>query len=187
MEAKRVTTEERREMYARLNKAWANTAEGRASLKAAGERYRANNKGKLLSAERERRQSDPIFRLAANIRRMLRTLVRYAPKKSGLYEASGCDRETLIAHIEKQFVPGMTWDNYGEWQIDHRIPLASMKDGSRLEDVCHYTNLQPMWAAYNKLKQDMMPDVWAAYVKRTGIDLCVKPTKQADIGAACIS
>src|SRR3546814_3594325 len=25
----------------------------------------------------------------------------------------------LIAHLERQFLPGMSWDNRGEWHIEH--------------------------------------------------------------------
>jgi hypothetical protein len=30
--------------------------------------------------------------------------------------------EDLKKHIESQFQPGMSWENYGEWHIDHVIP-----------------------------------------------------------------
>ena len=45
----------------------------------------------------------------------------------------------------------MTWENYGEWHIDHRKPCASF-DLTKEEEqkMCfHFTNLQPMWASMN--------------------------------------
>src|SRR3546814_6097044 len=30
----------------------------------------------------------------------------------------------LMAHLERQFLPGMSWDNRGEWHIDHIRPLC---------------------------------------------------------------
>jgi len=48
----------------------------------------------------------------------------------------------------------MSWDNYGEWHVDHKRPCASF-DLSKLKEqrVCfHYMNLQPLWAAENLSK-----------------------------------
>ena len=56
----------------------------------------------------------------------------------------------LRAHLESQFKDGMSWDNYGDWNIDHRVPLRYKLDGKTptLEEVAqrpHYTNTQPLW------------------------------------------
>lgn len=75
----------------------------------------------------------------------------------------GCDYETLIKHMERQFKKGMTWDNRGHgkdcWHIDHRIPLASAKTEQELIELCHYTNLQPLWSTDNLKKGTKMPAV----------------------------
>ena len=70
-----------------------------------------------------------------------------------------CTMETLKAHIEKQFEPGMTWENHGEWHIDHIIPLHYNEDGEEISlddliDRLHYINLQPMWASENLSKKN---------------------------------
>ena len=43
----------------------------------------------------------------------------------------GCTFEIFKQHIEAQFKEGITWLNYGEWHIDHKIPLAYKQDGIR--------------------------------------------------------
>jgi hypothetical protein len=61
----------------------------------------------------------------------------------------GIEYDLLKVYIEKQFKNGMTWENYGEWHIDHWMPLASAKTEQELLNLFHYTNLQPLWAKEN--------------------------------------
>jgi len=66
----------------------------------------------------------------------------------------GCTLTEARLHIEQQFRPGMTWDNHGEWHIDHVRPLASfdLSDPEQVRACAHYTNLQPLWAVENLAK-----------------------------------
>lgn len=63
----------------------------------------------------------------------------------------GCSIEDLRAHIESQFQPGMTWENYGKWHVDHIRPCVSFNllDPMQQQECFHYTNLQPLWAEDN--------------------------------------
>lgn len=67
-----------------------------------------------------------------------------------------------MAHLEAQFAPGMTWENRGEWHVDHIRPLASfdLTDPEQLRTASHYTNLQPLWASDNLAKGARLD--WAA-------------------------
>jgi len=65
-------------------------------------------------------------------------------------------KDDLVGHLEKQFTDGMTWDNYGEWHIDHKVPVSahnfkttSHRDFKRCWSL---KNLQPMWAKDNMSK-----------------------------------
>ena len=78
-------------------------------------------------------------------------------KEMSSTEYLGCDIETFKAHIKSQFKEGMTWENHGEWHIDHKIPLKYKHNGETpsLEEVAkrlHYTNTQPLWASENMSK-----------------------------------
>jgi len=70
----------------------------------------------------------------------------------------GCDVDKLIAHIESQFLTGMSWGNHGThgWHIDHVLPCASfdMSDPEQQRKCFHYTNLQPLWGPDNIRKGD---------------------------------
>ena len=71
-------------------------------------------------------------------------------KSKKTFEYLGCDVEIFKEHIEKQFKDGMSWDNHGEWHIDHIIPLKYNKP--TIEQTIkrlHYTNTQPLWASDN--------------------------------------
>ena len=65
-------------------------------------------------------------------------------------EYLGCNIDEFKNYMEKTFEEGMNWDNYGEWHIDHIIPIKYKEDGkvADLEEVIkrlHYTNTQALW------------------------------------------
>jgi len=93
----------------------------------------------------------------------LRTGLRYAmngtykPKRT--MELLGCSRKQLKKHLSAQFTEGMTPENYGEWHMDHIIPVSSFDhhDPEQVAICWHYTNLQPLWAEDNLRKSDKLP------------------------------
>lgn len=69
-------------------------------------------------------------------------------------ELLGCTVDELKRHLQIQFRPGMTWDNYGEWHIDHIRPCASfdLTDPEQQRQCFNFKNLQPLWAKDNLSK-----------------------------------
>lgn len=76
--------------------------------------------------------------------------------------------DQLKAHLEKQFKPGMTWDNYGQWHIDHRIPISAFNyetpDDIDFKQCWALRNLQSLWAIdnlqkLNKLDKPFQPSL----------------------------
>lgn len=67
-------------------------------------------------------------------------------------EYLGCTFAEARAHIEKQFKRGMSWNNHGEWEIHHIIPLAEwdLTDPQQMIRATHFTNLKPLWKAENR-------------------------------------
>lgn len=66
--------------------------------------------------------------------------------------------DDLMDHLEKQFAPGMTWENYGRggWEVDHIIPRSvfNYTDSAHLDFKRCWAldNLQPMWTVDNQSK-----------------------------------
>jgi len=64
--------------------------------------------------------------------------------------------EELRIHLERQFVRGMSWENMGEWEIDHIVPLASFgfsgQDDPAFARAWALTNLRPLWREANRSK-----------------------------------
>jgi len=66
----------------------------------------------------------------------------------------GCSIQNVRNIIEKQWKENMNWNNYGQWHIDHIIPLSAFKLVKPEEQLMafHYTNLQPLWSEDNLKK-----------------------------------
>jgi hypothetical protein len=119
--------------------------------------YRINNKTKVNKRQLEyinkRNKVDLNFRLRGNLRARLRCAVKNGRGGSAVRDL-GCSIEFLRQYLESKFQAGMSWDNYGDWHIDHIQPLArfDLTNREQLLKACHYTNLQPLWAIENLSK-----------------------------------
>jgi hypothetical protein len=90
-------------------------------------------------------------RLANNLRRRLNFTLKGISKSQSTLLLLGCSLEVLLGYLEKQFQPGMTWENYGKWHVDHIKPCCKfdLNDPEEQKKCFHYTNLQPLWAKDN--------------------------------------
>src|SRR5262249_20152449 len=70
----------------------------------------------------------------------------------------GCTPTELKDHISKQFVDTMSFENYGEWEVDHIIPISSFNlyDIDEAKRYFNYLNLQPLWKKDNITKKNKM-------------------------------
>lgn len=97
-----------------------------------------------------------LFKIINNCRSRVRQSVKtFDVKKSNerKIELIGCTSLFLKKHLEKQFKPEMTWENYGTyWEVDHIIPISRFDITVRSErnKANHYTNLQPLEADINR-------------------------------------
>lgn len=120
--------------------------------------YRQKNKEKLNERQNayknNKYQENIQYRLAVNLRARFKIALKNNQKKGSAVQDLGCTIDELKLYLEMQFASGMTWDNYGEWHIDHITPLSSFDLTCRMEllEAVHYTNLQPLWAEDNLRK-----------------------------------
>jgi len=117
-----------------------------AYYKSHNKRYNIKNKERRNKYTKNKYKNDILFRLRKLCSSRLRKFL-HLKNKSHTSELIGCSVEILQSYIVSLFKPKMTWGNYGKvWHIDHIIPLSSAKTEDEFKKLCHYTNLQPLWA-----------------------------------------
>ena len=140
------------------------------SVRETGRRWRDENPEKvreygLRSSRKFHRthKDDPKYRLRVSMKRdMARSLKAAGGSKAGRkwVDLVPYDFSDLRSHLERNFDNGMTWYNYGEWHIDHKIPISA----HNFTDPTHedfqrcwaLENLQPMWALGNIKKSNKL-------------------------------
>jgi len=102
-------------------------------------------------------KTDVIYRLKVIMRARLQLFLKRKKsfKNGKTFEIIGCTPEFLKEYIESKFTEGMNWDLVGQYiHIDHIIPLSIAKTENEIYELCHYTNLQPLWAKDNLKKSN---------------------------------
>lgn len=120
--------------------------------------YYQNNKNKIYTHIKNKKKIDPLYKLTCNIRSRISSIIynKKLQKNNKFKEYIGCSLDELKYHLESQFIDDMSWENHGKfgWHVDHIIPLSSAKTEEELYKLCHYTNLQPLWAEDNLKKSN---------------------------------
>lgn len=103
-----------------------------------------------------RYNSDLNFKLKVILRNRLLQSVKTDAKAGSAVSDLGCSIEDFKKYLEAKFIIGMTWDNIGQWHLDHVVPLASfdLTDRAQFLKACHYSNMQPLWKEDNLKKSD---------------------------------
>jgi len=116
--------------------------------------YYQENKEKVNEYKVNYHNYNPIRRLRSRLRARVGMFFKYKgyKKKNSTEKILGANWKTVESFMEAKFVDGMNWDNIGEWHIDHIIPLSSAETEQETIKLCHYTNLQPLWAFDNLSK-----------------------------------
>jgi hypothetical protein len=101
-------------------------------------------------------RNDEVWILSRTIKTRIYHAIRRSHnlKHARTLDLLGCSMPMLRRHLESMFKDGMTWQNHGQWHIDHIRPIASFDLSSHRAqcEAFHYTNLQPLWAIENRTK-----------------------------------
>jgi hypothetical protein len=135
--------------------------------------YCKANRDKLTEYQnkyrKERRKTDPLYRLSLILRASSYRAWKGEAKPKKTEELLGCTYNDFKDYITAQFVGNMTWDNYGDvWHVDHITPLSVIKDVSQtelIESLCHFSNLQPLFAEDNLSKHGKLDYEYPAIYK----------------------
>lgn len=113
-----------------------------------------NKKSRSAPKVREAGQA----RLRRSISCKLRLSIYSGKMSKRTTEIVGYSLGELFSHIEKQFSGGMSWDNYGDWHLDHIVPISSFRfdgpDDPEVKRAWALTNLRPLWAKENYRKSN---------------------------------
>ena len=115
---------------------------------------------------KERLQTDSMYKLKIRLRKSIRESFRRRGKRKDGYRTHsilGAEIHVVYEHFESLFVDGMSWENMGKWHIDHIIPLSTAITEEDVIRLCHYTNLQPLWAEDNLKKSNKLD--WSKSLK----------------------
>lgn len=99
-------------------------------------------------------KQDPLKRMRARISSLHRNALRRINniKNSPTFKTLGYSAQELAAHIEKQFLKGMSWSNISQWHIDHIVPICTARSEEDVIALNQLSNLRPIWAKNNLSK-----------------------------------
>lgn len=127
-------------------------------------RYAADPQYKKAKSDyrMERYRTEPRIRIDNNFSSQIRQSLDRGKAYRSWEVLVGYTLDQLVKHLESLFEDGMTWDNYGEWHIDHRTPRTWF-DYERADDPAFracwaLTNLQPKWGRLNMKKGNRYAD-----------------------------
>jgi hypothetical protein len=112
--------------------------------------WRENNPEKVNESQRNYRKTIPHIVAWRNLLRG--TFIRLNKKKEGhTIDLLGYSALEFKIHIESLFTEGMSWDNHGEWHIDHIKTVISFDKDTLPNIVNALPNLRPLWSTTREL------------------------------------
>lgn len=141
------------------------------------EEFKQNFIKKIADYHKTRYNTDELYKFKTDIRRTVGSSFRRKGynKNSKSRKILGAEWDVVKDYIESQFSEGMTWDNHGEWEYDHKIPISICKTVEEVLRLNHYTNFQPLWSKENLLKSDKILPEFEHLVEEYLGDIRVPP------------
>jgi len=105
-------------------------------------------------------ESDIINRIIKNlsVRMHKKLLEKNVDRNISYMTFIGCTPQELKEHLSDNFTDGMNYDNYGQWEVDHIIPIShfDLCDIDEAKKCFNYKNLQPLWKKDNRTKSNKL-------------------------------
>ena len=117
--------------------------------------YREKNKEKIAAYKKEwdkkQMQDSIVYKIKKNLRRRVHHALNGKTKSASTMKLIGCTPEYFKEYIESLFLENMSWDNYGEWHIDHIIPCFAfdLSIPEQQQKCFNYSNQRPLWKTDN--------------------------------------
>lgn len=112
--------------------------------------YRKENPIKIKELTKNRHKKSPHIRTWRNL--LASCLKRLGQKKKGkTIDALGYSAIDLKNHIESLFTYEMSWDNHGEWHIDHIKMITEFTETTLPSIVNALSNLRPLWSTTREI------------------------------------
>jgi bacterioferritin-associated ferredoxin len=128
----------------------------RAYARRASKEKAATREGRNYSNKwrRDRYRRDPAWRVASHMKGLMHRALTSNKQGKSWRLLVPYSLQHLMDHLEKQFLPGMSWSNYGNgWHIDHKMPRSKFSyrtpDDPDFKACWALSNLQPLWALDN--------------------------------------
>lgn len=134
------------------------TESGKEKRKESQDKYAHSEKRRMYIRgwESNKRKNNLEYHLHQIISHQISSRIKSKKNNRSIFNFVSFTIEDLKEHLEKQFVDGMTWDNYGEWHIDHIIPVSvfNLNDENNIKKCWSIRNLRPLWKKDNIIKKD---------------------------------
>jgi hypothetical protein len=118
-------------------------------------KWRSKNNDKVRECGKRNMRtwiSNPRNRLSSTMSALIRHNLDRGKKENKHWETLvPYTLDELKQHLESLWEPGMTWENHGDWHIDHKIPIISFDPQTDIRIVCALENLRPMWATTREI------------------------------------
>lgn len=121
-------------------------------------KWKQENKAWIKEVNKDRhkrRWLNPTYRISKNMSNYVNKHIK-DKNLSHVFDILGYSIKDLMSHLEAQFKEGMSWTNYGQWHIDHIIPICSFniqsKNDQQFKECWSLKNLRPLWKEENLIK-----------------------------------
>lgn len=121
--------------------------------------YNEKNRDKMLAWQHRAnttRRKNPMFKLSDHMGTRMGAALKSGKGGKSWKTMVSFTLQELRERLESLFQPGMAWENYGQWHVDHIRPVCSFNfngpDDEDFKKCWSLDNLQPLWARDNKSK-----------------------------------